>query len=147
MEPLDFSIAPPRGPRERLLGLAFLPRTIDKMRAALPGGNLAGYVVAKPRGMSAFLLKRVGVDLEAMQAAVAAAATESDVLAWFAERADLSDVDGLSAKLETLSLDRLPEEEQGMVYRAHPGLAERPELTAFFDIFEFDDARLAGRSG
>jgi len=99
MEPLDLSKTPPRGPRERLLGLKFLPRTIDKMRASLPGGNLAGYVVAMPRGMSAYMLKRVGVDLEAMQAVVASAKSEDEVLAWFAEHADLSDVEGLNAKL------------------------------------------------
>jgi hypothetical protein len=146
MEPLDLSKSPPRGPRERLLGLKFLPRTIDKMRASLPGGNLAGYVVAMPRGMSAYMLKRVGIDLEAMQAVVASAPSEDEVLAWFAEHADLSDVEGLNAKLEALGIARLPEEEQAMVYRIHPGIAERPELTAFFDIFEFDDARLAGRN-
>lgn len=36
MTPLDLRKAPPRGPRERLLGFYFLPRTIDKLRAELP---------------------------------------------------------------------------------------------------------------
>jgi len=92
------------------------------------------------------MLKRVGVDLEAMQNVVASASSEDEVLAWFAEHADLSDVEVLNGKLEALGIARLPAEEQAMVYRIHPGIAERPELTAFFDIFEFDDARLAGRS-
>ncbi|MBD5604204.1 MAG: DUF5069 domain-containing protein [Candidatus Eremiobacteraeota bacterium] len=146
MEALDLTLAPPRGPRERLLGLAFLPRTIDKMRASLPGGNLAGYLVDFPRGLSAYMLKRVGVDLAAMQRKVAEAEDEADVLAWFADHADLSDVDGLNAKLEALGMSRLPEDERAMVYRAHPGLDQRSDLTAFFDIFEFDDARHPARA-
>ena len=33
MEPLDLRRQLPRGPRETLAGLAFMPRTIDKLRA------------------------------------------------------------------------------------------------------------------
>jgi hypothetical protein len=146
MEPLDLSHAPPRGPREKLLGLTFLPRTIDKMRAQLPGGNLSGYVVDMPRGLSAFLLKRVGVDGAEMQAVVASASDEAEVLAWFAAHADLSDVAGVNAKLESLTIERAGEEDRALVYRLHPGLEARPDLVAFYDIFEFDDARAAARA-
>jgi hypothetical protein len=38
MDALDLTKAPPRAPRETLAGVVFLPRTIDKMRATLPGG-------------------------------------------------------------------------------------------------------------
>ena len=116
------------------------------MRASLPGGNLDGYLVDQPYGVSAYLLKRVGVDLQAMKAAVAAANDEDEVVAWFRDHADLSDVETLNGKLEALSLSRLDEKGQAMVHRAHPGLAERPDLSAFFDIFEFDDARHTARS-
>jgi hypothetical protein len=41
--PLDLRTRPPRGPRETILGFYFLPRTIDKLRAELPGGNLGAF--------------------------------------------------------------------------------------------------------
>jgi hypothetical protein len=146
LEPLDFRLAPPRGPRETALGLAFLPRTIDKMRAALPGGNLNGYLVDYPRGLSAFLLKRVGVDLAAMQAEVAAAPDEAAVLTWFEQHADLSKAGEVSAKLASLSLAQLSEDDRAMVHRIHPGIEGRPEIETFFDVFEFDDARVIAQT-
>ncbi len=146
MEPLDLSHTPPRGPRENLLGLTFLPRTIDKMRAALPGGSLGEYIVEYDRGLSAFMLKRTGVDQAAMQAVVASAADEAEVVAWFAAHADLSNVDALNAKLESLSIERANDEDRALVYRLHPGLEARPDLVTFYDIFEFDDARIGGRA-
>ena len=45
MEPLDLSKAPPRRTRDEIAGVVFLPRSIDKFRAALPGGNLSGYTI------------------------------------------------------------------------------------------------------
>ena len=149
MEPLNLSQTPPRGPREKLLGLTFLPRTIDKMRAQLPGGDLDGYVVDYDRGLSAFMLKRVKVDLEEMKAVVASAGDEAEVLAWFSKNADLSAVDAVNAKLESLSIERASDDDRELVRRMHPGLAERPELKTFYDIFEFDDRTSAGtgRSG
>jgi hypothetical protein len=43
MKPLDLTKTPPRSPREQLVGLVFIPRMIDKMRALLPGGNPGKY--------------------------------------------------------------------------------------------------------
>jgi hypothetical protein len=143
MEPLDFTKTPPRGPREKLAGVVFLARTIDKMRANLPGGNLNGYLIDYSRGLSPFLLKRIGIEQSALQAVVASAADESEVLAWIESHADLSDVEGVNAKMESLGLERMTDDDRALVYERHPGVAERPELSKFFDIFEFDDARVA----
>ena len=37
MSPLDLRKHAPRGPREMMLGFYLLPRTVDKLRAELPG--------------------------------------------------------------------------------------------------------------
>jgi hypothetical protein len=42
MTPLNLTVHPPRVPRAELDGLIFLPRTIDKVRATLPGGDIGG---------------------------------------------------------------------------------------------------------
>ena len=145
MEPLDLTRRPPRGPREQLLGLAFMPRTIDKICAQLPGGNLGGYVVDLPHGVSVYLLKKINVDLAELKAVVARAADETEVAAWLADHADLSDIAGVNARLESLTIDRLRPHDRALVEAYHPILRERSDLHFFFDIFEADDALLATR--
>ena len=139
MEPLDLSTRPPRGPRETVLGLTFMPRTIDKLRAEQPGGNLGPYL-NEPRGISAFMCRRIGVDMEDLRAAVAGAKDEAEVEAWLRERLDLAGVEETNRKLESLTLERLSPEDQEMVRDRHPVLTARPELVRFYDIFEADDA-------
>ncbi|MBV9971796.1 MAG: DUF5069 domain-containing protein, partial [Candidatus Eremiobacteraeota bacterium] len=68
MEPLDLSKRPPRSPKLELDGLTMLPRTIDKIRATLPGGNLGPYRIA---GFSQRMLDAIGVTEEQLRDAVA----------------------------------------------------------------------------
>jgi hypothetical protein len=139
MQPLDLRFRPPRGPRETLLGLYFLPRTIDKLRAELPGGSMGPYL-NEPRGISAFLCRRIGVDMEALRAVVVAADDEEEVVAWLRERIDPDKVQETNRKLESLTIGRLSPEDLALVRHHHPVLAKRPELVTFLDIFEADDA-------
>jgi len=139
MEPLDLSTRPPRAPRESLAGLAFMPRTIDKLRAEMPGGNMGKYL-NRDDGLSAFMCKRIGVDMDELRAVVASAANEEQVAAWLRERVSPEQAAETSAKLATMTMDRLPPEFQERVRHNHPVLAQRPELNTFFEIFEADDA-------
>jgi hypothetical protein len=139
MEPLDLTMRPPRGPRETLAGLAFMPRTIDKLRAEMPGGNMGPYL-NRPDGMSAVLCKRAGIDMDELRGVVAAAASEDEVVAWVRARVAPEAAAETSAKLASLTMDRLPPEFQERVRHNHPVLAQRPELNTFFEIFEADDA-------
>jgi uncharacterized protein DUF5069 len=139
MEPLDLSTRPPRGPRETMLGLTFMPRTVDKIRAELPGGNIGPYL-NEPRGISAFMCRRIGVDMEELRAAVAAAQDEAGVEAWLRDRIDPAGVEETNRKLESLTIERLSPEDQAMVRNYHPVLHSRPELVRFYDIFEADEA-------
>jgi len=139
MEPLDLSNRPPRGPRETLLGLTFMPRTIDKLRAEMPGGDMGPYI--NPTwGISAFMCRRIGVDMDELRAAVAAANDEAEVEAWLRERVDPAAVEEANRKLESLTIERLSPEDQAMVRNYHPILTSRPELVRFYDIFEADEA-------
>jgi hypothetical protein len=62
------------------MGLVFLPRLIDKMRAAGTRA-LEGYNY-KTIGMDAILLRFLGVDADAMEATVKSGASDAEVFAW-----------------------------------------------------------------
>src|SRR5579884_3431941 len=85
---LDLRIRPPRAPREQLDGLVFMPRTIDKIRATLPGGHLGPYQIAA--GLSQMLLALIDVDLGGLRGAVVGATCDDDVAAWLRANADIS---------------------------------------------------------
>lgn len=139
MGPLDLEKQMPRGPREKLAGLYFMPRTVDKLRAEQPGGKL-GLYLNRPDGLSAYMCKRVGLDMEELRAKVASAADEAELEAWLRERLDPAVVAEANGKLETLGTHRLTPENVEMVKQVHPVMRERPELTIFFDIFDAEEA-------
>jgi hypothetical protein len=74
-----------RSPYDSAMGLVFLPRLIDKMRAsgtaALDGYNY------KTVGMDADLIEFLAVDADAMESAVKAAASDAEVLGWISRNA------------------------------------------------------------
>jgi hypothetical protein len=136
--PLDLGKRPPRGPRETILGFYFLPRTIDKLRAELRGGSLGAYL-NHDRGFSAYVVRRLGLDMNEFRAAVAAAPDEAAVVEWLAARIDRATAPALNAKLETFVVERMSAEDQVLVRQRHPEMTARPELTKILDILEADD--------
>lgn len=64
MEALDLSVRPPRSPYAQMQGIYMVPRTIDKMRAQLPGGKLGPYSLTTPfgPGLSILLPGRLGIE-------------------------------------------------------------------------------------
>jgi hypothetical protein len=138
MTPLDLRTQPPRPPREMLLGFYFLARTIDKLRAELPGGHL-GHYLNHDTGFSAFVVKRLGLDMNEFRAAVARADDDTELTAWLAARIDLAYAPALNAKLETFVVERMSAQDQQLVRARHPVLAQRPELANILDILEADD--------
>jgi hypothetical protein len=66
-----------------LEGVYMMPRTIDKLRAKLPGGDIGGYTIrgssALLPGLSLVLLDGIGLTEEDLYAVVARAADEGAV--------------------------------------------------------------------
>ena len=143
MTPLDLTKQPPRPPRATLLGFYRLSRTIDKLRAELPGGNIGPYL-NHDTGFSAYVVRRLGLEMDALRDVVALADDEAAVAAWFAERVDASAAPALNAKLETFVVERMSAEDQVLVRERHPVMASRPDLTKILDVLEADDAALFG---
>lgn len=144
MEPLDLSVRPPRSCYEELDGLMVLPRTIDKMRALLPGGNPGVYLInAHIIGISGYLLQRLGVTEDEFRDAVAAAKDDTDVAAWLAARADKSRYPELNETMRRLRKKHVADEAFFNKLYADV-LAADPQLEYILDIIEADDRLMFG---
>lgn len=142
MSPLDLREKPPRSVRETILGYYFLPRTIDKLRAELPGGAM-GPFLNHDTGFSAYVVRRLGLDMNEFRDAVGRAPDEDAVVAWLAERIDPAGAPALNAKLDSFVIERMSPDDQQQVRQHHPVLGQRPELSKLLDIIEADDKQLA----
>jgi hypothetical protein len=136
MEPLDLTTRPPRGPREQLDGLCMLPRTIDKMRALLPGGDIGAYKIP---GTSARVLDGLGIRAEDLQAAVAAAVTDDDVARWLRAHADPSRYPRINERVLSRSIADVEDKEY--FYGLYPWARGREDMR-LVEVMEEDDRRM-----
>jgi len=137
MEPLDLSKRPPRSPKLELDGLTMLPRTIDKIRATLPGGNLGPYRIA---GFSQRMLDAIGVTEEQLRDAVAGAKSDADVAAWLREHANTNAYSEFSSYIKNRSLEDL--DDPAAFAKRYPIVERRPDLHYLSDVLEADDAEM-----
>ncbi len=133
MEPLDLTKRSPRSPRERLDGVVLVPRTIDKMRASLPGGNLGPYKIP---GFSTRMLEMIGVSEADMLEAVRRAHSDEDVAKWLREHADTGKYPKVNEHFENLTLDSVKDPDD--FHRRYP-IAKQRGVTNLFDVLEADD--------
>jgi hypothetical protein len=131
MEPLDLSKQRPRTTRAELAGITFLPRSIDKARATLPGGNAAGYTI---EGFTHTMLEHLGISDEAFIGAVAAAKSDADVAAYVTEHAASGGVERWHAFVLNREVYRGNREE---AIAENPWLADHPEITKSLDFLQY----------
>ena len=142
MKPLDLTRQPPRSCYEELDGLMMMPRTIDKLRGFLPGGNPGDYFInGKIPGLSQFLLDRLGVALDDFQAVVARATSEDEIAVWLREHTDTSAYPALNATLRRIKPKHAHDPEYFAEIYAHT-LELHPELEHIVDIIDADDRRV-----
>lgn len=131
MEPLDLSNAHPRKARAELAGITFLPRSIDKFRATLPGGNLAGYSI---EGFTGRMLEELAIAPDAFRAVVARAQSDEDVASYVLEHAAPGGAaawNGYALKRELYGGDRAE------AIAENPWLAEHPEIRLSLDFLQY----------
>jgi hypothetical protein len=146
MRPLDLSAAPPRSPYDELDGLLFMPRTIDKLRSMLPGGDPGEFFINGPiKGMSGYLLERLGIGESELLAVVAAAADDAEVADWLRAHTDATQYAGISATIRAIKPKHTTDPATfGRIYAET--LALHPELERVLDIIAADDRRLFART-
>jgi Domain of unknown function (DUF5069) len=139
MQPLDFSVRAPRSPREKVGGLYMLGRTIDKLRATLPGGNLGPYHVFF--GLSKALAHALGIDLHELAGVVERAASEDEVVAWVREHSDPSKYEEINRTLEGRTQDDIRAEHRA-VFESKYDFGMRAAHHNLFDLVDADDKKL-----
>jgi len=122
------------------LDLLMMARTIDKLRATLPGGNLGSYQI---QGFSGHLLKQLGIDEQALRDVVARAASDQEMADWIRQNSDPARYEPLNAKfLEMTIADRLGDAEWMARY---PIANSLPPETPRLDLLVADDAEMFAR--
>jgi hypothetical protein len=135
MEPLDLRVAPPSRPRAELAGIVFLPRSIDKVRATLPGGHLGAYTIP---GFTSMMLDALDVSLADFTESVRTAACDEDVAAFIIARTSPAVIEKWNAEAKA----REPAGgDRAVALERYPWLPERPDLIAAVDVLEEDDRR------
>jgi hypothetical protein len=141
MDALDLAARPPRSPRERLadLDLLMMARTVDKLRATLPGGNIGSYQIT---GFSSRLLEALEIPEGMLREVVARAQSDADIAAWIREHSDPARYAEINARLERPTVgERLGDRE--FVAR-YPVAKRLPPQTPRLDLLAADDAETFG---
>ncbi len=137
MTPLDLRKAPPRSPREMLAGLLILPRTIDKARALLPGGDPGPYYITP--GISIWLLRKLGFTEQEFIELVGRVRHDGEIAAIVEERAVPERRARWNAFMEQLRVEGIAEDVKDRA-RLEYGPVDPKELV--FDVIEEDDAKM-----
>jgi hypothetical protein len=130
----DLRVHPPRPATEKLGGIYFLARTIDKTRAKI-AGTLGPYKITP--GISGYIFEWLGITEDAFTEAVRNAKSDDDVVAWVHANTDPAKYDGLNDMLVNRGIRDA--EHRAQVLPAYPILEDKPHLTNWFAIFEIDD--------
>jgi 2-keto-4-pentenoate hydratase/2-oxohepta-3-ene-1,7-dioic acid hydratase in catechol pathway len=136
---IDLRVVLPRSPHVELGGLVLFARTIDKARAKAAG--TAGDYKTGP-GLSAYLLEWLGLDEATLGAALAAHSDDDAMVRWLHTNTDAAIYPSINERLRIRAL-RDPEHRLTMT-PAYPLLAERPDLSNWFEILDYDDALAFG---
>jgi hypothetical protein len=140
VRPASLRQRPPRDPRARIAGLMLLPRTIDKARGLLPGGDPADYVIEP--GWSAWLLAELGFTQTEFLGLVRRAANEAEITAVISERVTPEKCEALNETMKSMRVADVSPDVRAMldeIYHADPD-------ALLIDIIVADDrARLQPR--
>ena len=143
---MDLTKQYPRGPRERLAGVAMLARTIDKARAQL-AGTLGEYIFNCP--MDRQLFGTLGVTADEFLDMVSRSPDDIAVVAWLR---------GRNAALEGEAIDthnraienwapKSPEGRERFARERDAIAPGRTDITTWTDLIDVEEGRLAPAAG
>jgi hypothetical protein len=132
----DLREHPPRRASEKLGGIAFMARTVDKMRAKIQD-TLGQYKVGP--GISVYLFEWLGITEAQFEAAVRAAKNDDDVVRWLGTHTDPATYADVNHRLEIRGIR--DDAHFAELLPRYPVFKDHPELrtATWFEIFDFDD--------
>ncbi len=147
---MDLTREVPRSPYDKLGGIVFLPRSIDKGRADL-AGTLGEYVART--GRSERLFEFLGVSPDEFIDALSDRPTDEDVWSWIAERTTPRTPEEIE-EFNRWMWAAQPEDEDDRwtwaefrEFLADCGQAHRTDITRHFDRLDLDENREVPEGG
>lgn len=136
MDALDLTKTPPRPPRTPLAGLDLImaARTVDKVRASLPGGNLGAYNVP---GFSTQMLEAIGIAEDAFRDEVARASDDAQIAAWIRARTTPEAIAAFNEKIQERRVKHRLDDEAWR--KKYPHGMHMPPETPLIDMLSEDD--------
>lgn len=137
---------PPRSAYDQTLGLAFFPRTLDKIRLLAAGELPPDYHANLGQGADARLCRFLRIDYEQLRDRTLAGGTDEEILEWsFENGRHLSEEDRLiyskfAAKLGWRDEDNGATQRLDK-FKSEAGLAHRDDIQTIFDFFDVDEGR------
>ena len=141
MIPLDLTKAPPRPASTVELPILFLARTIDKARAALPGGALGEYRIAasETSTLSILLLQRLGLTEPRFIDMVAQASCDNDIVQWIATNVRGSTVNDWNDWVSRLTIADCSEAGRMSLFATNPSTRDLPFDTPVLLALDHED--------
>jgi len=117
-----------------------LARTVDKLRATLPGGNIGAYQIT---GFSSRLLLKLGISEAILRDAIARAASDAEIAAWIRAHSDPGVYPEINAGFEQMTVgERLGDPE---FVERYPIARRVPPETSRLDMLAADDEETFGK--
>lgn len=113
-----------------------MPRTIDKVRANLPGGDPGVYNF---KGFSQMLVEAGGVTEDQLLDVVASATTDEDVAAWLRKNADRKGLEAMSKQILERRVADVKEKDPERFAQRYPVSRERDDIEFMVDMLAADD--------
>lgn len=137
----DLTQRPPRSPRLRLGGYAFLPRLLDKGRAAL-AGRLGEYRF-DGRGMDRHFYHFTGLTVDALKQELVKGGGDGELLAWVdanaTKRREPWEIAVWSDYMERRAPDSDAETLAEFAEKVREFTTTREDIRTWFDLLDLDD--------
>lgn len=114
-----------------------LARTIDKVRATLPDGDLGVYYI---KGFSQRLLEALGINEDDLRAIVALAQSDDEIVSWVRKHSDPSKYEEINSQLRSRTVGQSLERPEFL--ERYPFAKTLPPQTTILEMLDLDDAQI-----
>lgn len=120
-----------------------MSRTIDKLRASLPGGNIGDYHIS---GFSERVLKAIGVSEDQLREVVQNAQDDQDVAEWLRAHADARKYPEINEELEAVDYAKITDpQRRERLLGLYPLLGRETGPKKLLDAIKLDDQEAFSR--